>query len=320
MRLEDVVDTISNTLPISPQLKIAYSTFILIRIDKYGMAYIAEFDNPYIFFLRDGDFIHLDWEESIIHGKLIRKTKIQLKQRDNLIMISDGYKFAEKNLGMKNSWSYNDTISYIQECYNKEMNAKEMTNNLLDLFNQLYCFEPVDDTTVATLNIIRDKKVVLLSGPPIDQSRDNEIVNRLMNSSGTKIVCGGTTALIVARELQTEYISGKIIETGVPPIGYIEGIDLVTEGVITLKKTICILEHILNTTDYEVLYKNDAASKLARILYEDSVHVKLMIGKSVNQVHQILELSNRLSNKIDILKELKDLLIKLGKIVEVEYF
>lgn len=110
------------------------------------------------------------------------------------------------------------------------------------------------------------------------------------------------------------------MDKDIPPSGYIEGVDLVTEGVITLQKATSILEHILNTTDYEVLYKEDGSSKLAKMLYEDSLHIKLMVGKSVNQTNQILELSNKLSNKVDILNHLKDVLIKLGKIVDIEYF
>ena len=320
MKLDDVVETISRTLPISPTLNIAYSTFTLIRVDQGGMAYIAEFDNPSVIFLRGGDFLKLHWNERIIYKKRIRETSIQLKHNDNLILISDGYKFAGKNGNWIKPWTYEDTCHYIKKCYLKEMNAKEMTNNILDLFNELYYYEPVDDTTVATLKIIRDKKVVLLSGPPVDKSRDSEIVNKFKNARGKKIICGGTTARIVSRELKKSYKPGKIVDKDIPPVGYIEGVDLVTEGVITLQKATSILEHILNTTDYEVLYKEDGSSKLAKMLYEDSLHIKLMVGKSVNQTNQILELSNKLSNKVDILNHLKDVLIKLGKIVDIEYF
>lgn len=320
MKLDDVVETISRTLPISPTLNIAYSTFTLIRVDQGGMAYIAEFDNPSVIFLRGGDFLKLHWNERIIYKKRIRETSIQLKHNDNLILISDGYKFAGKNGNWIKPWTYEDTCHYIKKCYLKEMNAKEMTNNILDLFNELYYYEPIDDTTVATLKIIRDKKVVLLSGPPVDKSRDSEIVNKFKNARGKKIICGGTTARIVSRELIKSYKPGKIVDKDIPPVGYIEGVDLVTEGVITLQKATSILEHILNTTDYEVLYKEDGSSKLAKMLYEDSLHIKLMVGKSVNQTNQILELSNKLSNKVDILNHLKDVLIKLGKIVDIEYF
>ena len=320
MKLDDVVETISRTLPISPTLNIAYSTFTLIRVDQGGMAYIAEFDNPSVIFLRGGDFLKLHWNERIIYKKRIRETSIQLKHNVNLILISDGYKFAGKNGNWIKPWTYEDTCHYIKKCYLKEMNAKEMTNNILDLFNELYYYEPIDDTTVATLKIIRDKKVVLLSGPPVDKSRDSEIVNKFKNARGKKIICGGTTARIVSRELKKSYKPGKIVDKDIPPVGYIEGVDLVTEGVITLQKATSILEHILNTTDYEVLYKEDGSSKLAKMLYEDSLHIKLMVGKSVNQTNQILELSNKLSNKVDILNHLKDVLIKLGKIVDIEYF
>ena len=117
MKLDDVVETISRTLPISPTLNIAYSTFTLIRVDQGGMAYIAEFDNPSVIFLRGGDFLKLHWNERIIYKKRIRETSIQLKHNDNLILISDGYKFAGKNGNWIKPWTYEDTCHYIKKCY-----------------------------------------------------------------------------------------------------------------------------------------------------------------------------------------------------------
>ena len=321
MKLDDVVETISRTLPISPTLNIAYSTFTLIRVDQGGMAYIAEFDNPSVIFLRGGDFLKLHWNERIIYKKRIRETSIQLKHNDNLILISDGYKFAGKNGNWIKPWTYEDTCHYIKKCYLKEMNAKEMTNNILDLFNELYYYEPIDDTTVATLKIIRDKKVVLLSGPPVDRSRDSEIVNKFKNARGKKIICGGTTARIVSRELKKSYKPGKIVDKDIPPVGYIEGVDLVTEGVLTLRKSCEILKKLLTTNDDSFLHKKkDAATLLSRILYEYCIHIKMIIGRCINPENLITDNSDDLSARLYVLNEMKNVLVKLGKIVEVEYY
>ncbi|MEG0857887.1 MAG: SpoIIE family protein phosphatase [Terrisporobacter sp.] len=321
MSIEEVVDTVSNTLPICSQNKIAYSTFTLIRVAKNGMAYIAEFDNPTVFFMRDDDLIPLNWSEKIINDKIIRETKIQLEERDRIILISDGVEFAGGRQTLNYSWQWKDIAAHLKKFTNENMSAKAITNNLLGVCNQLYYFEPGDDTTVATLKVSRDSKAILFSGPPIDRKRDKEVVKRMMASSGKKIICGGTTANIVARELNCEYkSSNKIIEDDVPPIGYIEGIDLVTEGVLTLKKTGRILEKLLTSTEHNFLYKEDAASKLARMLYEDCIHIKMMIGRSINPVHQVADIPYELSIKLYVLNEMKNILVKLGKIVEVEYY
>ena len=321
MKIEEVVDTISNTLPISPQYNIAYSTFTLIRIASDGMAYIAEFDNPTVFFMRNDDFVNLQWQERIINNKKIRETKVQLEERDRIILISDGVEFAGNRPTLNYSWQWKDIAAHLKKFTNENMSAKAITNNLLGVCNQLYYFEPGDDTTVATLKVSRDSKAVLFSGPPIDREKDSEIVKKIMSSGGKKIVCGGTTANIVARELNVEYkSSNKIIEDKVPPIGYIEGVDLVTEGVVTLTETRKILEKLLKSTDYKFIYKEDAASMLARMLYEDCIHIKMIIGRSINPVHQLAEIPYDLSIKLYVLNEIKNLLVKLGKIVEVEYY
>lgn len=321
MKIEDVVETISNTLPVSPKYNIAYSTFTLIKVASYGMAYIAEFDNPTIFFMRDSDFVNLTWRETVINNKKIREAKIQLEERDRIILISDGVEFAGGRPTLNYSWKWSDIAKHLKKFTNENMSAKAITNNLLGVCNQLYYFEPGDDTTVATLKVSRDSKAVLFSGPPVDRKRDSEIVRRMMSSSGKKIVCGGTTANIVSRELKVEYrSSNKIIDDDVPPIGYIEGIDLVTEGVVTLKKSIEILKRLLESTEHDFLYKEDAASKVSRMLYEDCIHIKMMIGRSINPVHQIADIPYDLSIKLYVLNEMKNILIKLGKIVEVEYY
>ena len=242
MKIEDVVDTISQTLPICVQNKIAYSTFTMVKVAKDGIAYIVEFDNPTVFFMRGKEILSLNWHERIINNKKIRECKIELKERDRIVLISDGVEFAGGRNTLNYSWQWKDIANHLLKFTNENMNAKTITNNLLGVCNQLYFFEPGDDTTVATIKVSHDSKAVLFSGPPINKNKDKEVVYKIMGSAGKKIVCGGTTANIVARELDVEYRSStEIIDEDVPPIGYIEGIDLVTEGVLTLRKSCEIL-------------------------------------------------------------------------------
>lgn len=322
MRIEEVVETVSQTLPVCSQNKVAYSTFTMVKVAKDGFAYIVEFDNPTVFFMRGEEMLRLDWNERIINNKKIRECKIQLKERDRIVMVSDGVEFAGTRPTLNYSWQWKDIAKHLLKFTNENMNAKTITNNLLGVCNQLYYFEPADDTTVATIKVISDSKAVLFSGPPINKKMDKEVVHKMMGSAGKKIVCGGTTANIVARELNVEYKSStEIIDEDIPPIGYIEGIDLVTEGVLTLRKSCEILKKLLTTNDDSFLHKKkDAATLLSKILYEDCIHIKMIIGRSINPVHQLAEIPYDLSIKLYVLNEIKNLLVKLGKIVEVEYY
>ena len=322
MRIEEVVETVSQTLPVCSQNKVAYSTFTMVKVAKNGFAYIVEFDNPTVFFMRGEEMLRLDWNERIINNKKIRECKIQLKERDRIVMVSDGVEFAGTRPTLNYSWQWKDIAKHLLKFTNENMNAKTITNNLLGVCNQLYYFEPADDTTVATIKVSHDSKAVLFSGPPINKKMDKEVVHKMMGSAGKKIVCGGTTANIVARELNVEYKSStEIIDEDIPPIGYIEGIDLVTEGVLTLRKSCEILKKLLTTNDDSFLHKKkDAATLLSRILYEDCIHIKMIIGRCINPENLITDNSDDLSARLYVLNEMKNVLVKLGKIVEVEYY
>lgn len=322
MRIEEVVETVSQTLPVCSQNKVAYSTFTMVKVAKDGFAYIVEFDNPTVFFMRGEEMLRLDWNERIINNKKIRECKIQLKERDRIVMVSDGVEFAGTRPTLNYSWQWKDIAKHLLKFTNENMNAKTITNNLLGVCNQLYYFEPADDTTVATIKVSSDSKAVLFSGPPKNKKMDKEVVHKMMGSAGKKIVCGGTTANIVARELNVEYKSStEIIDEDIPPIGYIEGIDLVTEGVLTLRKSCEILKKLLTTNDDSFLHKKkDAATLLSRILYEDCIHIKMIIGRCINPENLMTDISDDLSARLYVLNEMKNVLVKLGKIVEVEYY
>ena len=318
--IEEVVDTIINTLPICAVRKVAYSTFTMVSVDKDGMVYIAEFDNPSIFFLRNGDTRPINWNEKFINGRKIREASFKLRQNDILVLVSDGVVYAGVGQVLNLGWQWKDIANHLRRFTNSSMSAKKITNNLLGACNQLYMERPGDDTTVATIRVTQPNKAVIFTGPPIDKNKDKEVVEEIMRTSGKRIICGGTAGNIVARELGEELrTSFKIVDKDIPPIGYINKIDLVTEGVLTLRKAIDKLQNIKSSHDLKFIYEEDGASLLARMLYEDCTHIKMIIGRAINPAHQNPDFPNELSIKLYLVNELKDVLIELGKIVEVEY-
>ncbi|MGX4601155.1 SpoIIE family protein phosphatase [Faecalimicrobium sp. JNUCC 81] len=319
--IEDVVDTIIHTLPVCSVRKLAYSTFTIIKIDKDGMTYVVEFDNPSIFFLNDRHIKKLEWNTTEINGRKIKESKFKLEEKDVLVFVSDGVIHAGAGIVLNLGWKWEDIDKYLRQYTNKDMSSKTITNMLLGACDQLYIQKPGDDATVATIKVIRPSKATLFSGPPIDPNMDKEVVEVLMNTIGKKIVCGGTAGNIVARELDEDIkVSFEVIDKEVPPMGYIKGIDLVTEGVLTIKRATEKLEKLKVATDLNFIYKEDGASKLAKILFEDCTHIKMLIGRSINPAHQNPDFPNELSIKLYVLNKLKKTLLDLGKIVEIEYY
>lgn len=321
LSIEEVVDTIIHTLPICSVRKLAYSTFTIVKVDEEGMVYIAEFDNPSVFFIREGKVCHLEGQTKEINGRLIKESHFALQEKDTLVFVSDGVIHAGVGMVLNLGWSWPEVANYLQSLNILELSSKKITSLLLGVCEDLYINQPGDDTTVATLQAIKPKEAVLFSGPPKDQKNDEAVIKELMSSKGKKIICGGTAANIAARVLGREIKTRiEMIDRNIPPIGYMEGIDLVTEGVLTIGAATQKLERIKNSNDLEILYAEDGASKLARLLFEECTHIKFLVGQAINPAHQNPDFPDTLSIKLNVLKRLQEILMGLGKIVTIVYY
>lgn len=319
LSIEEVVDTMVHTLPICSVRKLAYSTFTIIKVNSEGDAYIVEFDNPSVFFIREGKISSIEKIEQTINGRKIYESHLLLREKDALIFVSDGVIHAGAGKILNLGWSWQEVAQYLQTLEINDMPAKHITSALLGVCEDLYLGHPGDDTTVATIKAVHPKVATLFSGPPSDKIQDPYVVERLMKTQGKKIVCGGTAANIVSRFLHTEVVTSfDIIDPCIPPIGHIKGVDLVTEGVLTLQGAIEKLERIKDSKDIGFLYEKDGASMLAKMLFEDCTHIHMIIGRAINPAHQNPDFPQVLSIKLNILYKLEKILTQLGKIVQIE--
>lgn len=318
--IHEVVDTIANTLPVCSVRKLAYSTFSIVKIDNEGNGYLAEFDTPFTFFFRNGEIINNNYETVEINNRIIRECRFNVKTGDTIVMVSDGVIHAGAGKTMNLGWKWENVADFLKEIENSG-NVKMITKTLVGACNDLYLDMPGDDTTALTLKIETPSFGVMFSGPPEQKENDKEVIKELFNNYDKKIVCGGTAANIVARETGREIETNfKIYDYRVPPYAKIDGIDLVTEGVLTMKVTIDKLKMIAEGMEIELENENDGASKLAKILSEDCSHIKMLVGKAINPAHQNPYFPQELSIKLNVLNELKNVLEKIGKVVNVEYY
>lgn len=319
LAIEEVVDTLVHTLPICAVRKLAYSTFTIIKVNEDGMAYIAEFDNPSVFFMRQGSLYELSKKQNHINGRCIYESHICLQEKDTFIFVSDGVIHAGAGQVLNLGWSWKEVAQYLQGLPIEQLSAKKITSALLGVCEDLYLSHPGDDTTVATVKAIHPKVATLFSGPPSNKQCDQEVVDKLFHTQGKKIVCGGTAANIVSRVTGLEITTSfDTVNPNIPPIGHIQGIDLVTEGVLTLQGAVEILEKVKNSMDVTFLEAEDGASMLARMLFEECTHIHMLVGKAINPAHQNPDFPQTLSIKLNILYKLEKILIELGKRVEVE--
>lgn len=323
MSLESCVDTIAATLPICEVRKVAYSTFTIVRTIDNREAEIIQYDNPKLILLRDGKSFDYPQTETKIDGKTIYKTKIDLHENDFLVFTSDGAIWAGVGTTMNFGWQREEIVEFLEKMVRPDFTAKTVSSLLLDECCRLNGGKPGDDTTVCTVKIRRRKSVNLLFGPPRDPKDVNKMMTLFFAKEGKHIVSGGTTSTLAGEFL------GKPVETqldyldpDIPPIAKIEGVDLVTEGVITMSR---VLEYANSYGEADSIYadwsvKEDGASRIARLLLEEATDVNFFVGTAVNPAHQNPDLPINFNIKMHLVEELSERLKSLGKRVKVSYF
>jgi hypothetical protein len=316
--IDDVVETVSQTLPICKIRKIAYSTFCLGQLFSEGHAHIFEYDTPPVFFLRHRKIQTIPYDDRVIQNKIIKETQFELRRGDWLIFVSDGAINAGIGGVWNLGWGWDNIANYLQSHTHPNLNAQEVADDLAATINKLYDGMPGDDVSVAVIKVRRMLVAALMFGPPVKREDDALVVQKLMATPGLRIVCGGTTANIVSRELdQPTNVDLTTMTEDLPPVGSIDGLDLVTEGILTLSKTVENLKR--NVPLKNLQYKIDGASSLTRSLMSVDA-IKILVGQAMNPAHQEPRMPVELGIKTHIAQQLADELIKRGKEVELEYF
>ncbi len=322
--IDETIDTIVGTLPVCKVRNIAYATFSIIKIYNDGRVYIVEYDNPPVFYMKGDKLINFERKSKVVQGKVVKESSFQLELGDILTMVSDGVIHAGVGYILNLGWQWENVADYLVKRTSKYVCAKHLTKDLIEVCRDLYANKPGDDATVAAIKLRRPEVVNMFTGPPINREVDKWIVEKLRKSSGKKVVCGGTAANIVERELgMTMRVDMEYIDPEIPPTASIYGIDLVTEGVLTLSKTLDKIKKYSNPVAGENITQlfsgRDGASRLGKILVEECTHINLWVGKAINPAHQNPNFPADLSIKLKIVDELVAMLKRLGKNVEVNY-
>jgi hypothetical protein len=315
--LSEVVETLGKTLPVCEVRKLAYSTFAIGQFFRDGRARVVEFDTPSFALLRQRKFVTIPYSERQIEGKTIHESEFQLKIGDWLVFVSDGVINAGIGGLYPLGWGLDQAVRFLEKHSHPDLTAQELAYKLTEAVEDLYCGKPGDDVSVAVIKVRHKLMATFLTGPPVNKDIDEEVVRKLTQRPGFLAVCGGTTAKIVAR-----YLGGKSLDvdlatmkTDVPPLAKLEGIDLTTEGILTLSRANDLLRS--GATKETVKFATDGASALIRLCLEVD-HIHFMVGLSVNPAHQNPDLPRQLGMKLAVVREIADELQKRGKEVSIE--
>ncbi|UKI20145.1 MAG: serine/threonine-protein phosphatase [Oscillospiraceae bacterium] len=323
MSIEDCVATIAATLPVCSERQVAYSTFTIIRIRGGEEAEIIQYDNPRMIFLRGGKNYDYPVETMTIGGKSICRSKLSLCDGDLLIAVSDGALHAGVGRELNFGWERSNIIDFMETLADGGFTAKTLTTILLEECNRLYGGKPGDDTTVCTVRIRKRESMNLMFGPPVNRDDQQRMISLFFAKEGKHIVCGGTTSTIVAKYLNKPLRPElNYSDPDIPPTASIEGVDLVTEGVITINRVVEYAKDYLmgNEAYSQWSSKQDGASRIARLLFEEATDINLFVGRAINPAHQNPDLPISFNIKMRLTEELESCLKKMGKRVRVSYF
>ncbi len=320
--LEDCVSTIAATLPVCSVRGVAYSTFTIIHLKNNQTAEIIQYDNPQVIVIRDNVNYDYPKTEMNIGGKKIFKSIIKLQEGDIFVAMSDGCPHAGIGTAYNFGWKREDIITFFEALAPVGYTAKNLSTILIDKCDELYGQEPGDDATACVVKIRKRVPMNMLFGPPSNRDDANRMMSLFFSKEGKHIICGGTTSSIAAKYLRKSIKPSLEFINDIPPIAYIDGVDLVTEGVITVNKVVEYAQDYLGENKYyeHWNFKKDGASLISRLLFEEATDINFYVGRAINPAHQNPDLPINFSIKMNLVEELSKSLKQMGKRIKVSYF
>jgi hypothetical protein len=319
-RLRDVVETVAGTLPTCRVRDLAYATFAILQIEHgTGRFQIVSFDNPAPVLLNRTGPQRLPFRTMKMCGKAMQLTDGTLENGDFLGLMSDGVLHADESLIQYPGWDWNDIAQWLARAREKgQASAERLVLSVMDETNRRYAGKPGDDATFVGVLVRNTRRLILFTGPPSNKACDEECTHRFMSFAGRRVICGGTTANIVAENWgEVPRTESRTAGEGIPPTASLPDVDLVTEGILTMARA---LEHLKECEGdaRRLPFERNGAILLAReLLSADSV--LFLAGESVNPYYQNPQLPRSISIRRSLVTQLADQLTLLHKDVSIEW-
>ncbi|MDY0342100.1 MAG: SpoIIE family protein phosphatase [Lentimicrobium sp.] len=310
--LNRIAEIIMNTLPVCSERKMSYATFTILDIEVDGKVSILEYDNPQTIVMRGTEVFEPEWACVMLSGdknsgKELKSCEFYPEKEDRIIIMSDGV--AQSGLGGGKylfGWGRDNILAYVHELVNHEpdISALNLAHKVVNMANLNDAYMSMDDTSCGVVYFREPRQMMICTGPPFEMENDVVFANMVNDFNGKKVICGATTADIIARVLNREIEdSFNFDDPDLPPVSYMEGADLITEGILTLGKVTEILKQYNNTTR---LSKGPADQIVKMLLESDEIH--FLIGTRINIAHQDPNLPVELEIRRTVVKRIARLL------------
>lgn len=317
VNIRTAVKAVADTLPVCSVRNLAYATFTVMVAEENEIC-LLQYDNPDVILLRNGKNVEYYRDILMFGEKEIHQSYFQFREGDMLIFMSDGVTNAGMGKTTYAGWGREEVVGFCEQHYRDGMSAQEMSSAIADAGLALNLDETDDDLTVLTVVAMKKNIVNIMVGPPADREDDRSYFETFFQKEGMRVVCGGTTAKLVADYLQTE-VTG-LPDSGteeVPAMSEIKGIDLVTEGLLTLEKLMDYYEDFQEDRTYfnQIIKKKDGAAELFQVLFAEATEINFFFGNALNDNYTSLHIDREKKKKMAL--ELIDHLKAEGKKVKI---
>ena len=309
--IEKSCEIIMNSLPVCKVRGISYSTFSAIDCYENGKAKIVEEGNPDFIWIRDGKVLKPEFQTIQSKDFKNRKMKvydIKLEKYDRIIFCSDGATQVAMGsryypLGLERSGLIKIILQKLEE--DPQISSKDLSDYLIHQVELIATNRELkDDTSILSIYCRDPRESLIFTGPPYHQEKDNFYAKTFMEFKGKKAISGGTTANIISRELNIPISSDISINSGkLPGLFKMDGVDLVTEGILTLTKT---FEYLENGN-----VENNAAKTLMDFML-DSDCINFLVGAQMNKAHYDPNLPIEIEIRKNVIRQ-------IAKILEEKY-
>lgn len=308
-------ETIMQTLPVDNRRNISYSTFTIIDIDFSGEAVIVEYDNPRLMIIRDNEAYYPNREPFFVQGtggeKKLWQSAWVLKPDDRLILVSDGV--IQSGIGGQLTpfgWEEDGFKGYVLALLENQpdISARDLAKKIVLRSKANDHLEPKDDISAMVFYYRQPRRMLICSGPPYDNGRDSQLASSVSDFQGIKVICGGTTAQIISRELNRPVsVTLSSPQPGVPPQASMAGVDLITEGILTLGK----LGETLESGAFDEIPAHSPVALMSKYILDSDI-IEFIVGTRINQAHQDPALPVELEIRRNIIK-------RIARILEEKY-
>lgn len=316
--LAECVDTIAATLPVCRERHMAYATFTAMQISG-DRAFLVEYDNPPAIVIRNGQVLKSSCNVRFVGDKEIHQRQFDIMPGDVIVLMSDGVTHSGIGRTNDDGWTTAEAGEFLIENGAAE-NSAAVTAAILDKKCARLSKDALDDDrTIAVMRFCQRTTVNLMMGPPENSKDDERMLKLFFAKKGQHVVCGGSTGTMVSRYLNKpiELVEGSGSER-VPDMAKLEGVDLLTEGIITLKAALDLRERIKEKPELILELRESPEELLYKKLFLESSNVNIFFGTAANVAHKDIGIS--FEKKLEAIKKLYSELLTAGKTVKKEYF